>query len=261
MKLSQFVTKNGEKSTFSPYLFIGTSGWSYDHWKTVFYPENVLSKDRLNYYSGHFPCVEINSTFYRLPSEQAVKNWFTQTPADFIFAVKANRFITHQKHLRDYELTTKNFFQRIRLLKNKLGPILFQLPPHFKINVTRLEEFIWFLPKKLKYSFEFRDASWYTDEVYDLLRKREIALCLGDLNGILSPLEITADFTYVRLHGPKTAYTGSYNATQLHQWADRIVEWLEQNISVYIFFNNDLQGHAVHNALKLKDYLFLQAKK
>lgn len=238
-----------------PRIYIGTSGWSYEHWEKVFYPEGLANKEHLHFYSHYFSIVEINSTFYHLPSEETIKNWAKQTPSHFIFALKASRFITHQKRLIDFKESTTLFFQRIKPLKSKLGPILFQLPPSFKLNYNRLEEFIQFLPKNMRYCFEFRNPSWYTEEVYDLLKKHNIALCFGDLDGILTPLKVTADFIYLRLHGPKKAYSGSYQKPDLKKWAKKFIEWSQQNKTIYCFFNNDEAAYAVFNALQLKELL------
>ena len=233
------------------HVHIGTSGWSYEHWREVFYPQKLASGDRLKYYSNFFSIVEVNSTFYHLPSEKTLLNWAKVTPKNFIFAVKASRYLTHQKKLLNFEESTNFFFQRIALLKNKLGPILFQLPPSFKVDAEILKKFISFLPKKYVYCIEFRNPSWYTQEIYRLLKSFNIALCFGDLNGIVSPLEVTANFVYLRLHGPKEAYTGSYSTLQLKKWAKKIHEWEQNELLVYCFFNNDQQGYAVHDAARL----------
>jgi len=233
---------------------VGTSGWSYEHWDEVFYLGTPASK-RLSFYAEHFSAVEINSTFYHLTSEKTVKNWAQATPKEFIFAVKASRYITHTKRLKDPQITVRNFLKSITLLKRKLGPILFQLPPSFKLNYDRLKEFIEHLPKDHLYTFEFRHPSWYTDEIYQLLHEYNIALCITDLEGTLSPIEVTSQFVYIRLHGPKKAYRGSYSAQALKQWMKRIEDWNGQKKAVYLFFDNDEKGDAIQDAKRLKRLL------
>jgi uncharacterized protein YecE (DUF72 family) len=234
-------------------IFIGTSGWSYPNWRSIFYPPKIKGSEQLHFYAEHFDTVEINSTFYRLPTEKAVQNWATQVPEDFIFAIKGSRFITHTKRLTDYALTTGRLFEKIELLGERLGPILFQLPSHFKKDAGRLEEFLHHLPQRFRYTFEFREISWFTDEVYDLLQKYHIALCITDLKGWLSPIEVTSPFTYIRLHGPKLAYQGAYGAKRLEEWKKRINDWSEKQIEVYCYFDNtDFEGHALKDAMMLK---------
>ncbi len=239
-------------------IHIGTSGWYYKHWVQVFYPEEIKSNDRLKYYANFFSTVEINSTFYRLPSDKSVHNWFQQVPGNFIFSIKASQYITHRKHLKDFADSTDKFFKQVDLIQSKLGPILFQLPPSFKINLERLEEFASQLPKGYKFTFEFRDASWYCNETYELLEKYHCALCITDLAGHLSPDVITAPFTYIRLHGPKKAYQGTYGPKKLNEWKERIEKWYNQRIQVFCYFDNDEKGFAIQDAQTLKN-LFIRS--
>ena len=232
-------------------VHIGTSGWSYKHWEGPFYPEYLKNQGHLKYFSEHFPTVEINSTFYHVPKEETVKNWYKQVSDPFVFSVKASGYITHRKRLNDCRESVQFFLKRISLLKGKLGPILFQLPPSFAFNKERLEEFISYLNKKFIYTFEFRHSSWFNDEIYTLLNKKGIALCITDLGGNLSPLEITAKFTYIRLHGPRQSYTGSYGTRLLKPWQKRIEKWCDQNIEVYCYFDNDDKGYALKDAATL----------
>ncbi|MFX0137256.1 MAG: DUF72 domain-containing protein [Candidatus Hodarchaeota archaeon] len=231
---------------------IGTSGWMYNHWKGPFYPKKISNEEMLNFYTDHFSTVETNSTFYRLPSEKTVKNWKNKTPEHFIYAVKANQFITHRKYLKDGRDTTKKFFDRIELMGNKIGPILFQLPPKWNVNFERLKEFVEILPNDYLYVFEFRNNSWYTQKIYDLFKKYNIALCIHDLYGKITPQKITADFTYIRFHGASGRYYGDYPTEVLDQWAQRIYRWIQQKIRVFAYFNNDAFGWATKNALELK---------
>lgn len=234
-------------------IHIGTSGWSYEEWKKVFYPQEIKNKEQLEYYSQHFDTVEINSTFYHLPLEKTIQNWSEKVSKNFIFSVKASRYITHIKRLREGEITTPRLFEKISLLGHQLGPILFQLPNHFKKDKDRLEEFFINLTRDFHYTFEFRDPSWFTDEIYDLLKKYHIALCITDLKGHLSPEELTSHFTYIRLHGPKFAYQGSYSKKQLEDWKRKILNWVDHKISVYCYFDNtDSEAHAIKNAKELK---------
>jgi uncharacterized protein YecE (DUF72 family) len=234
-------------------VHVGTSGWHYGHWKGAFYPADLPLSKRFDYYARHFDVVELNNTFYRLPTESAVENWKDSSPSGFHFAVKGSRFITHMKKLKDPEIALERFFERVDLLGRKLGPLVFQLPPHWSIDEARLRDFLHALPRRHKYAFEFRDPSWDSTAIYKLLEKFKAAYCIFDLAGFQSPLQLTADFTYIRLHGPGSKYQGSYDNAALKTWADRIRGW---NLSAaYIFFDNDQAAFAVHNALRLKALL------
>lgn len=232
---------------------IGTSGWSYAHWDKVFYPEELEQKAHLAFYASFFNTVEINTTFYHLPLENVVKNWRLQVPKNFIFSVKASRFITHNKRLIDCEEAIDRFYERIFLLQEKLGPILFQLPPSFAKNAQRLQDFLSLLTKKQQHAIEFRHPSWFDDETYRILRKYQIALCISDLNGNCSPLITTSNFVYIRLHGPKKAYTGRYSPAALTAWKQRLLTWKEEGKEVYIYFDNDDKSYAVKDGLKLRE--------
>lgn len=232
-------------------IHIGTSGWSYEHWKKNFYPEGLPTKKWLQFYASEFSTVEINSTFYHLPLQSTITNWHEQVPKNFLFSVKASRYITHQKRLREGEKSLKLFYKTIKDLKDRMGPILFQLPPSFKMDKERLTEFIAQLSTDFSYVFEFRHDSWYVEEIYDLLSKNKLALCISDLKGKLSPEIITTSFTYIRLHGPKNAYQGSYGLPKLRKWKSKIEEWA-QTISVFCYFDNDEKGYAIQDAKKIK---------
>jgi uncharacterized protein YecE (DUF72 family) len=236
-------------------LRIGTSGWSYRHWRGRFYPGDVPLSRALAYYTGIFDTVEINSSFYRLPPESALANWRDSTPPGFLFAVKGSRFLTHMKKLKDTELGLERFFSRAELLGAKLGPILFQLPPRFEVNLERLEKFLEALPVGHRYSFEFRDPTWNVEPVYEALRRHNAAFCMYHLAGYQSPLEVTADFTYVRLHGPGGKYQGSYSEADLARWAERIAGWLRKLAAVYVYFDNDQDAYAALDAQRLRSML------
>lgn len=231
---------------------IGTSGWVYKHWRGRFYPDNLAEKDYLNYYSKRFSTVEVNNSFYHLLSEKAVKNWVKSVPEDFVFVVKASRYITHMKRLKDPESSTLKFFESIKPFENKLGPILFQLPPKFAFNKERFEAFIQSLPKNYRYAFEFRDKSWFNDETYDVLRKNNAALCIYNLGLFQSPKEITADFVYLRLHGNYGPGSGKYTEGEIKGIANDVGNFKSKCEEVFCYFNNDEAGFAIENALALK---------
>ena len=208
------------------------------------------------FYARHFDTVEINNTFYRLPTAQTFDTWRESAPRGFCFAVKASRFITHMKKLKDPERSSEKFFLLAERLREKLGPLLFQLPPHWKLNSERLREFLESLPKEHQYVFEFREASWLAPEVFELLRRHKAALCIHDFADMKVPYELTARFTYIRFHGPTSArYAGWYSTRELKGWASRIESWRGRVSEVYAYFNNDPEGAAVKNALELKEML------
>jgi len=235
-------------------VFIGTSGWHYKHWLGLFYPPKFPANQMLDFYAQHFDTVELNNSFYHLPLPTSFDRWRDSTRRNFVFAVKGSRFITHMKKLKDPESSTDRFFDVAERLGSKLGPVLFQLPPHWKLNLERLEEFLQALPRGHQYVFEFRDESWIVKEAFDVLRRFNAAFCIHDLANMRTPLEITADFSYVRFHGPGEAkYHGSYSKRELKEWSDRINEWRRQLKGIYVYFNNDIGGHAVRNAKTLKE--------
>lgn len=209
----------------------------------------------LDYYAERFDTVELNNSFYRLPSKDALERWRDETPRGFCFAVKGSRYLTHAKKLKDPEQGIARFFDRVEILGPKLGPILFQLPPQWPANAERLGDFIEVLPAGHRYAFEFRNPTWNDDAVLDVLRSRGAAYCIFDLAGYQSPLTITANFIYIRLHGPGGKYQGSYTDEVLGSWADRIGQWQAAHKTVYIYFDNDDSGYAPQNALRLKTLL------
>ena len=235
-------------------IHIGTSGWHYKHWlDDVFYPAGTPPSRMFEFYAQHFDTVEINNSFYHLPSAKTFDNWRESSPPNFLFAVKGSRFITHMKKLKDPRPSSEKFFLVADRLGRKLGPILFQLPPRWKVNVDRLAEFLESLPKRHKYVIEIRDESWLLPEVYALLRRHKTAFCVHDFADMKIPHEITANFTYVRFHGPTSAkYFGSYSSEQLREWAKRMEDWAQQLSAIYVYFNNDPGGEAVKNAKELK---------
>lgn len=236
-------------------IHIGTSGWHYAHWEGKFYPKSVKKKDMLKYYSGHFHTVEINNSFYNLPKKKTFKDWAKQSPKEFVFAVKASRYITHMKKLKGPKRSVSKFLRRVDALGKKLGPIVFQLPPKWKCDAERLESFLKMLPKrkKYRYAFEFRNETWFRKEVYDLLKEHNAAFCIYDYNRRMSPKKLTADFVYLRLHGPDGAYKGSYSKRALAAWKRSFSSWKGKVKDIYCYFDNDQAGYAPKNAEKLEE--------
>jgi uncharacterized protein YecE (DUF72 family) len=233
--------------------FVGTSGWRYDHWIGTAYPGDMRPDDSLGYYAGFLRTVEVNSTFYGLPSTKSIEAWLAATPPDFVFAVKASRYLTHMKKLKDPDAGLWRFFAAIQPFGDRLGPVLFQLPPRWRCNAPRLDAFLDALPPGHRYAFEFRDPSWHNDEIAALLERRNAAFCIFELAGQQSPRLTTADFAYVRLHGPGAAYQGCYDDRALTRWAGRIARWHAQGLDVYCYFDNDEAGHAFANAVRLAE--------
>jgi uncharacterized protein YecE (DUF72 family) len=232
---------------------IGTSGYHYRHWLGTFYPQDLKTPRMLAYYLRYFDTVELNNSFYRLPTETAFDCWREAVPEGFVFAVKGSRFITHNKKLKDPENALVNLLPRAERLGSKLGPILWQLPPRWRLNLDRLEEFLQALPKKFRYAFEFRESSWHHPDVFALLRRHHAAYCIYQLAGYHTEHEITADWTYVRLHGPtQHKYAGSYTEQQLATWAKWIQDHARRLKAIYVYFDNDQAGYATHNALRLR---------
>ena len=234
-------------------IHVGTSGWNYPHWKGPFYPDDLPDRDLLAFYRQRFDTVEINNSFYRLPSEKTLQNWRETAGSSFTFAVKASRYITHMKKLKDPEEPLDNFLKRIDTLGDTLGPVLFQLPPQWNCNPGRLRAFLEALPDGYRWVFEFRDESWWNDEVYALLRRHNAAFCFYELAGQEAPRVITADFVYVRLHGPGEKYQGSYDTDTLSGWIGAFHAWAGKARQIYCYFDNDENAWAAQNALRMKD--------
>ena len=236
--------------------FIGTSGWSYKHWRGPFYPSGMTKGiEQLRFYAERFDTVEVNGTFYRLIEVETFRRWREETPPGFVFACKGSRYLTHMKRLKDPEQGVLRFFERVEALADKLGPVVFQLPGRFKPDRERLTGFLTALPKGHRYAFEFRDPRWFELEILDALARQNVALCLYEFAGQEAPLEVTADFVYIRLHGPDGPYQGSYGDAALETWAQRIHAWAKQGLDVYCYFDNDDRAFAPKNALRLKELL------
>ena len=236
---------------------LGCSGWNYASWRHgVFYPERCPPRRWLAYYARHFDTVELNATFYRLPTVTAVQGWVEQTPDDFVFAVKMSRYVTHVKRLRDLPPSLELFYSRIEPLVRspKLGPVLWQLPPTFRRDDDRLAEALALLPEG-RHAFEFRHPSWFVPGVTELLRRHGAALVIADRPEIQSfqTHELTTDWTFVRFHAGSRGRRGNYSEAELRQWAARIRSW--PVTESYIYFNNDWEGFAPRNASRLRRLL------
>lgn len=239
-------------------FWVGTSGWVYSHWRGPFYPKDLPSGKWLDFYRRHFPTVELNNSFYRLPKEENWRSWRRAVPEGFLFAVKASRYITHVKRLTHSEQPLESFLEGARLLGDALGPVLYQLPPNFHSkpeNHDRLAHFLSLLPGDVRHVFEFRHASWYDDDVFSLLRLYNAAFCVFHMFDRETPLVATTDFAYVRFHGSESGYGGSYSDKQLREWAERLRDLPDDVREVYVYFNNDAHGYAVANARALSSLL------
>jgi uncharacterized protein YecE (DUF72 family) len=240
-------------------LRIGCSGWNYAHWRNgVFYPPRLASREWLRFYARHFDTVEINTSFYRLPRRESVARWAAETPDDFVFAVKVSRYITHIKRLQDVPEHLPLLYERIEPLRAKLAVFLWQLPPTFKADLDRLATVLEQLPRGERHAFEFRHASWFTEEAYTLLREHNVALVIGDRPEVhaFQAHELTADFTFVRFHAGTRGRNGNYSHRELDEWAARLRRWNEE-ADVYAYFNNDWEGYAIENALYVRKQLAL----
>ncbi len=235
---------------------VGTSGWSYDHWGGLLYPAGAPGLKRLDAYAARFGTVEVNNTFYRWPKPPVFANWRDRVPADFVFTIKASRGLSQFRKLNDPDAWLERMAEGVRELGPKLGVLLVQLPPHFPVNLARLEAFLPRVPSGLRVAMEFRHPSWDRGDVYDALGHAGAAYCVMSGAGLPCVLRATAPFVYVRLHGPAAhLYGGSYSDDDLRWWADRVREWEGQGREVFAYFNNDGHGHAVRNAETLASLL------
>jgi len=237
-------------------VHIGCSGWNYRDWRGAIYPEGLPARRWLERYAELFDTVEVNNTFYRLPSQSAVEGWVDQTPPGFVIAVKASRYMTHVKRLREMKRVAARYFEAIKPLADspKLGPVLWQLPANFQRDDERLGEALEQLPKA-RHCFEFRHPSWFVPEVYELLRRHRAALVIGDdPERPFQTHEITADWTYVRFHRGNRGRRGNYSKRELEEWKRHIAAWRSE-VEVFAYFNNDWEAFAPRNALWLAEGL------
>ena len=234
-------------------LRVGCSGWLYRHWRgDVFYPKGLRQKDELAYYTEHFDTAEINASFYRMPAETAVTGWRERTPDGFVFAWKASRYLTHLKRLIDPREPVEFMFSRAQGLGEKLGPVLYQLPPSMKLDLERLAGLLAVVPQGRRHALEFRHPSWYEPAVFDLLRQHDASLVISDHHHAPAPWVSTASWVYVRGHGPGGRYWGDYSDDDLQGWAQHIRGWRFEDKDVYAYFDNDIGGAAPRDAQRLK---------
>jgi uncharacterized protein YecE (DUF72 family) len=234
--------------------YIGCSGWSYKHWKGVFYPDDLPQTKWLQHYVKHFNTVEINSTFYRFPRKEILQQWYNETPDDFTFTLKGSRYITHMKKLKNVEESVQNFYEEAQVMGDKIGCILWQLPPNLHRNDDKLEAFGKALSNDFRNVIEFRHESWFNDDVCNILQKHNIGFCIISTPDLPEIIRVTADVVYVRFHGKDEEwYTYNYGNDELQRWAEAIKKL--QAPQQYIYFNNDYRAHAVQNAQQLSNYL------
>jgi uncharacterized protein YecE (DUF72 family) len=236
---------------------VGCSGWSYRHWRGLVYPAEMTQKGWFAHYAQLFDTVELNNTFYRLPTEAAVEGWAKAAPPDFVFALKLGGFGSHRMKLRDAASWLPNHLDRAERLGASLGPTLVQLPPRWRRNAERLDEFLTVAPTTMRWAVEIREPSWLHDEVFEVLRRHGAALCIHDLIDD-HPFVMTTNWTYVRFHGPNAVrepYRGAYGADRLHAHGERLGAELAAGNDVYCYFNNDIEGLAVPDAQLLRSVL------
>jgi uncharacterized protein YecE (DUF72 family) len=236
-------------------LFVGTSGWIYKGWAGSFYPEGLAAREHLSYYASQFNTVEINASFYRLPSENMARGWRERAPEGFIYAVKGSRFITHMKKLNVERKSIDIFFERAALVKEHLGPILWQLPPNLHYDPPRLDKFLSMLPKKFRYAVEFRHPSWIRTETFDVLRGRNAAHVHLSSMAMPMDLTVTTDFIYIRFHGLQGGFAHDYAQSELKPWAEHCGAALRERRAVYAYFNNDANTRAPGNATTLREMI------
>ncbi|NIR88110.1 DUF72 domain-containing protein [Candidatus Bathyarchaeota archaeon] len=232
---------------------LGCSGWYYDHWVDRFYPEDIDKAKWLEYYAEHFNSVEVNSTFYHFPTKRMLKAWYRKTQKNFVFTLKANQLITHKKKFQGTQRLVDRFYQLAELLEEKLGCILFQIPPFLSKDIVFLEAVIEQLDSERDNVVEFRHRSWFCDEVYSLLRENRVGFCTVSAPDLPPDLEATSHNAYIRFHGRKNWYRYLYSKEELQEWAERIRSLEVEN--VFCYFNNDYQANAVKNCQQLKKNL------
>ena len=250
-----------------PALRVGCSGWNYKHWRNVFYPADVPVREWFGYYARVFDTVEVNNTFYRLPETSTFDAWRDRAPANFLYTIKASRFLTHLKRLREPEEPVLRLFERACALQNHLGPVLYQLPGSFHYDPVRLDDFLAVLPRTLgelggtpashpiRHVVEFRHPSWYNGDTQSILRAHGAVMCLHDMRGsaVFEPLD--TPFVYLRFHGPSGRYFGRYESRRMQYWADVLAEQWRGGRDVFAYFNNDPEGMAVINAQELRAFI------
>ncbi len=234
---------------------IGTSGWEYAHWVGSFYPRDLPRDRRLEFYAARFDTVELNNSFYRLPEAETFGAWARRVPPEFSFAVKASRYLTHLRRLREPAEPLHRLWTRAGRLEGHLGPMLYQLPPRWRPNHDRMAAFLAAIPPRQPQAIEVRDRRWYGKRLKALLDEAGVALCLHDMTGSAPPPVPVGPFVYVRFHGAGEKYGGAYSPQRLTAWAERMVAWAQRGWPVWAYFNNDIGGHAVRDADRLRSYV------
>ena len=243
----QLVSQSG-----SAPIRVGCSGWNYKHWREIFYPKGLPVSRWFAFYAEHFDTVEINNSFYMLPKPETFAKWRDRAPPGFCYAVKANRYLTQAKKLKDCEEPIERMMAATRCLGDHLGPMLYQLPPSLKINLERLESFLQLIPKDVANVFEFREKSWYVPETYALLDRYGAAFCVHDMPGSASERIAVGPIAYIRFHGGEGKYWGRYSDEGLLSWADWMIAQAVAGRPVWAYFNNDMFGHALDDAQTLE---------
>jgi len=228
---------------------IGTSGWFYNHWLDRFYPVNIPKSKWFEHYCENFTTVELNSPFYRMPKETTVKGWIRNAPDDFLYSIKANRTITHLKRLKNAKDIALSFIDTLSLLGSKLGVVLFQLPPSMKKDIVLLSDFLFILPDGIRWTVEFRNKSWFSDDVYEILKNKNASFCSVSYPDLPEIIIKTTDFIYLRMHGIEERYASYYSTDEIKMWLSKIIE--SNPKEAFIYFNNDYNGYAVRNALEM----------
>jgi uncharacterized protein YecE (DUF72 family) len=231
---------------------IGCSGWQYKHWRENFYPTQLPQSRWFDYYATQFDTVEINNTFYRLPEKTTFAAWEKRAPRGFLYAVKASRYLTHMKKLKDPAEPLHRLFARAQPLGRTFGPVLYQLPPNWQVDLPRFTEFLRRLPRRRQHAIEFRDPTWYCAEVYALLTRFGVALCLHDMAGSATGRMAIGPFVYVRFHGPQK-YNGRYDDRVPEEWGSWIAAQMRDGRPAFAYFNNDIGGHAPRDAIRLRN--------
>ena len=251
ISLHEYGIPRAEGAAMAARVRIGTSGWEYAHWRGDFYPRDLGSDRWLEFYAERFETVELNASFYRLPEGETFAAWADRVPADFRYAVKASRYLTHLRRLRQPDEPLTRLWSRAGRLGQRLGPMLYQLPPRWRPNPERLAAFLDAVPDDPLQAVEIRDRRWYRDDIVAMLTAADVALVIHDMPDSRSPLRRTAPFMYLRFHGSGSKYGGRYPGQKLAAWADRVAAWAEVG-SVWVYFNNDIGGHAVRDAERLR---------
>lgn len=239
-------------------IHIGTSGWSYKHWKGIFYPTEMKPADYITFYAAHFAVSELNGSFYKLPTQKTVQKWVTMVPENFLFCPKMSRYLSHMKKLHDPEEPLQRFFSIFEPIKKHLGPVLVQLPDNVKFNEAVVRPFYELLQTdyaSYRFAMEVREESWFSEESLSLMKKHKITLVFAQSEKFPYYEEITAKDIFVRFHGPGSLYSSSYSDEILKEYALKFGEWVKQGHTVWAFFNNDVGGHALHNGAKLKQFV------